>query len=75
MVTFAALYIGYLDKRAKPTQDIKSTCSEGEFCYACLRIHMGIFSTQPFQSIFFRMIAACAITSKGIFFDATKAKG
>lgn len=75
MVTFAALYTGYFDKKAKPSQDTKSTGSEGEFCYACLRICLGIFSIQPFQSIFFRMIVACAITTKGIFFDATKAKG
>lgn len=28
----AALHTGFFDKRAKPSQDIRSTGSEGEFC-------------------------------------------
>jgi len=38
MVTFAALYTDYFDKRAESSQDVKSTGSEGEFCHARMSI-------------------------------------
>lgn len=51
MVMFAALYTDYFDKRAESSQDIKSTGSEGEFCYAHMRT-CGVFLYSPYTEYF-----------------------
>lgn len=51
MVMFAALYTDYFDKRAESSQDIKSTGSEGEFCYAHMRT-CGVFFILTLYRVF-----------------------